>query len=72
MERFEQTRSLVPRKSKNLALAFFPEGGKMVYNLMNKVAFQATDSSGNPLQINGKLISEGEIGDSKILIYSKF
>lgn len=50
--------SIVPQKSNNIVISFFPEGGSMIYNLGNKVAFQATDSSGNPLKINGDLVDE--------------
>ncbi|MDH5367782.1 MAG: TonB-dependent receptor plug domain-containing protein [Cyclobacteriaceae bacterium] len=50
--------SIVPLKTNNIIMSFFPEGGNIVRNLMNKVAFQATDSLGNAINIKGNIVDE--------------
>jgi hypothetical protein len=39
-------------------LQFFPEGGEMVSDLVNAVAFELTDQAGNPIKPIGELIDQ--------------
>ena len=48
------TDSIVVNKTKNLQ--FFPEGGQMIAELENHIAFKATYTDGSPAMINGKII----------------
>jgi len=41
-------------------IQFFPEGGNMVSSITNSVAFEAHDSEGNPLAIEGQLLDEND------------
>ena len=48
-------------KESNLDLQFFPEGGHLVANLSNKVAFKAIGNDGLPKDVKGKIVnSKGE------------
>ena len=46
-----------PKKGKKLNLKFYPEGGHMVEGLPARIAFEATDAWGNPVDITGKIIN---------------
>ena len=37
---------------------FFPEGGNLVYNLNNTIAYKITDAFGKGLQATGVIVSE--------------
>ncbi len=37
---------------------FFPEGGELIRNVVNVVAFKATDYQGMPVQISGRLLDQ--------------
>lgn len=50
--------SIVPIKSNNIIVSFFPEGGEITRNIKNKIAFQSTDSLGNGVEIAGHLVDE--------------
>jgi len=50
--------SNVPFKSNNIIVSFFPEGGGIMRNIKNKIAFQSTDSLGNGVDIAGHLVDE--------------
>lgn len=50
--------SLVPVKRDDVIVSFFPEGGEIVRNVKNKVAFLATDSLENSVDIIGDLVDE--------------
>lgn len=41
-----------PRKEKKLNLRFYPEGGYLVKNVPVRVAFEATDAYGNPVDVS--------------------
>ncbi|GAB3416015.1 hypothetical protein [Niabella aquatica] len=41
----------------NNQLLFFPEGGNMISNLMNVIAFKATDKNGLPMNITGEIMN---------------
>jgi hypothetical protein len=45
-----------PATSALLLLNFFPEGGELIENTVNRVAFKATDKYGTPLAIKGDLL----------------
>lgn len=47
-----------PLKGKKLNLKFFPEGGNLVQGVASQVAFEATDASGNPMEINGMIVNK--------------
>lgn len=49
-----------------LKLNFFPEGGHLVANLSNSVAFKAVDSMGNPVTVSGVLYE----GTDSLLAFS--
>jgi alpha-2-macroglobulin-like protein len=56
-----QTESIsrsVPITFDNIKVAFFPEGGDMIMNLENKIAFKATDEFGKGTDIQGFIESE--------------
>ena len=40
-------------ETQKIVLQFFPEGGNLIANVVNKVAFKATDQYGNPVVLNG-------------------
>jgi hypothetical protein len=42
-----------PEKGKNVNLRFFPEGGNTVQGLASRIAFEATDETGNPIDVTG-------------------
>ncbi len=43
------------------SLYFLPEGGNLVANIKNVVAFKCTDKRGFPINVKGKIIDEGGI-----------
>ena len=42
-----------PEKGKIVNLRFFPEGGNLVQGVESRVAFEATDEIGNPIDVSG-------------------
>ena len=46
-----------PQKGKTVNLSFFPEGGNLVQGIESCVAFEATDETGNPIDITGFIIN---------------
>ncbi|MEG1935294.1 MAG: hypothetical protein RR141_04810, partial [Rikenellaceae bacterium] len=51
-----------PDKVRKVNLKFFPEGGNSVIGLQSQVAFEATDSFGNPIDVSGTIVNDtGEI-----------
>ncbi len=52
------------------SLQFFPEGGDMVANVNNKIAFKANDQYGRPVNIKGSIFDKaGELLDSLHIIH---
>lgn len=49
----EEQEVLVSEVENTFALQFFPEGGSLVDDVRSFVAFKATDSNGNPVEITG-------------------
>lgn len=47
-----------PVARKNVDVQFFPEGGRLIAGIENKIAFKATDSYGLPVDIEGFLMDE--------------
>lgn len=57
----EDTTPSSSEKKKNGSIHFnmFPEGGQLLSNSLNKVAFKATSDDGTPCAISGKLLENG-------------
>jgi len=47
-----------PEKGKSINLRFFPEGGNMVQGIPSRIAFEATDENGNPIEITGFVVDD--------------
>lgn len=47
-----------PPKRKKVNLRFFPEGGNLVAGVPSEVAFEATDSDGNPIAVEGTVTDD--------------
>lgn len=45
------------KKQKKLNLSFYPEGGQAVTGLPCRMAFEATDAYGNPVDVNGLVVN---------------
>jgi hypothetical protein len=48
------------RKAGGVRLSFFPEGGNLVAELSNRLAFKAVDSTGGPVAVSGVLLEDGK------------
>lgn len=50
-----------PEKGDKLNVRFYPEGGSLVLGLPSRIAFEATDRTGQPVDVEGKVVnSAGE------------
>ncbi len=49
-----------PLKGKRVNLRFFPEGGNMIRGIASRLAFEATDEAGNPINVTGVVADETE------------
>jgi len=47
-----------PEKGKSVNVRFFPEGGNLIQGIVSRVAFEATDEIGNPIDITGVVLDE--------------
>lgn len=47
-----------PEKGKTVNLHFFPEGGNLVEGIESRVAFEATDEVGNPIEVTGVVMDD--------------
>jgi len=56
-----------PIKEKSVSLKFFPEGGNLVKGVPSRIAFEATDAYGNPIEVSGSVVNE----DKEILVRFK-
>ena len=56
-----------PIKEKTVSLKFFPEGGNLVKGVSSRIAFEATDAYGNPIEVSGSVVNE----DKEILVRFK-
>jgi hypothetical protein len=45
---------------KDVVFNIFPEGGKLINNLPNKVAFKATNNKGKPISVKGEVFEDEE------------
>ncbi len=45
-------------KSKNIDISFLPEGGSLVLNAINYIAFKAIDETGKGIPVKGKVVDE--------------
>jgi len=46
-----------PLKDKKVNLRFFPEGGNLIQDVTSRVAFEATDEAGNPIEVSGTVMN---------------
>jgi len=46
-----------PLKEKKVNLRFFPEGGNLIQGVASRVAFEATDEVGNPIDVSGTVMN---------------
>ncbi|MDR2909958.1 MAG: hypothetical protein LBV47_01120 [Bacteroidales bacterium] len=56
-----------PAREKAVNLRFFPEGGNLIRNVESRVAFEATDEAGNPVEVAGVVINAAGQELSKIV-----
>src|ERR1035437_2383418 len=49
-----------PVKEKKVTLKFFPEGGNLIKGVPSRVAFEATDAYGNPIEVSGAVVNENQ------------
>jgi len=50
----------IPVDQSSLVLNFYPEGGNLVEGLNTKIAFEALDNYGTPIDIKGEIIDDNE------------
>ncbi|MGL4491345.1 MAG: hypothetical protein ACRCT5_00720, partial [Tannerellaceae bacterium] len=55
--KYPQNRKL-EKKAKKVNLKFYPEGGSCVEGVSSRVAFEATDAYGNPLEVSGVVVNK--------------
>ncbi len=55
--KYPQVRKL-EKKKKKLNLKFYPEGGYLVRDVPVRVAFEATDAYGNPVNVSGRVVDK--------------
>lgn len=55
--KYPQVRKL-EKKKKKLNLRFYPEGGYLVRDVPVRVAFEATDAYGNPVNVSGRVVDK--------------
>src|ERR1035437_9997271 len=49
-----------PVKEKKVTLKFFPEGGNLIKGVSSRIAFEATDAYGNPIDVSGAVLNENQ------------
>ncbi len=49
-----------PEKGKDFNVKFYPEGGRLIKGIPTKVAFEATDKAGHPIEIQGSVLSSSK------------
>lgn len=54
----ESVSKAIPILQKKLALAFFPEGGKMIAGLPTRLYFEANTLQGKPADVEGRLVDD--------------
>ena len=47
-----------PEKGKTVNLRFFPEGGNLIQGISSRIAFEATDETGNPITVTGVVMDD--------------
>lgn len=52
-----QVKRTVEKQEKSVNVKFYPEGGNLVAGLPSRVAFEATNANGTPINVEGKIIS---------------
>jgi hypothetical protein len=54
--------SHIPRSDEKIDVSFFPEGGKIIPGIPQRVVFRAKDQLGNPVEVNANIVDlNGEI-----------
>ncbi|WP_295940138.1 hypothetical protein [uncultured Alistipes sp.] len=65
VHRYQPKREL-PKKERKVNLKFYPEGGNLVEGIPSRIAFEATDAYGNPLELSGTVV------DAQKSVYAAF
>ncbi len=47
----------IEKREKSVNVKFYPEGGDLVAGLQSRVAFEATNANGTPINVEGKIVS---------------
>ena len=55
-----------PEKGKAVNLRFYPEGGNLIQGVASRVAFEATDEAGNPIDVTGVVMDGNKLELSRI------
>ena len=50
--------SHIPLASENIDVSLFPEGGKLVPGIPQRVVFEAKDQLGNPVDVSGEIVND--------------
>ncbi|HEX8333625.1 MAG TPA: hypothetical protein VF622_13475 [Segetibacter sp.] len=59
---FKSNENIISNTSSSTILQFFPEGGDLIKDVESRVAFKATNNSGQPINITGEIVdSKGQI-----------
>lgn len=53
-----QMKRKLEKSDKVINMTFYPEGGNLVAGLSSRVAFEATDENGTPMDITGKVVNK--------------
>ena len=51
----------IPKKEKTVNLRFFPEGGNLIQGVVSRIAFEATDEIGNPIDVKGAVMNAAKL-----------
>lgn len=55
------TSSTIDREKNRLKIDFYPEGGNMIRDVEGRIAYQAHDSEGRTLNVEGQLVRRGKV-----------
>ena len=50
-----------PERGRDVNLRFFPEGGHLVQGVASRIAFEATDANGNPIDVKQLTMDNGQL-----------
>ena len=60
-EKASNSKQLKETEAQTFQVDFFPEGGSLIQNVSSIVAFKATDSNGQPIQVKGKIFDSNGV-----------